>query len=545
MFNTVSDLWSSLNIQDGIPINSPLYNSPLLNLPLSLFEKKDHLKLLIILYLYSINLIDDFKIVEHEKEIGRLSFTHIQELFNSVSRDMMPALINATRSIPNSQPLKIQPKISSWINKNQIMQYMQQIYKTIYLTLAKYIHTSDVRLDLPQDKYQATLKTLFIKLGIKIPTRLHLNYEIVLHKNLSDYPEIEKEQWPELIFYCALFLFEHAEFDKHFLKYNYTGEELPPILDQMAKKNISYLNSQLSKPTAKIADNSFELQIRRDIQTHFHQIPAKILALICFKNFPLLRILFPRPISNIPLLKINEYIAPLSSNPFMQKIIYTEHNTNPTMSSFDENLLNQLQKIAHHRNKAKEEAHKENSMRLLSSSTPFSLFRPLLKQKLATEFEEYYIIDNESKLPFDKYCLSFNIIKAQIHDPELHSIISIEHIENIGVIRIIDYKILAEFIIKFAHPLSQKIPNVKDLNHLFEIMGNHEQIMSVIKTLENNPQFIHTLFNNLEKKESKFEAIIKELQLLTQFYESFLRDNDSHNNLEEFSLTRSYALTAL
>ncbi|MDI1352625.1 MAG: hypothetical protein PSV35_07625, partial [bacterium] len=144
MFITIADLWESLNISQSIPQNSPIIDSPLLNVPLSFFRTEEYLNLLILLYLYSHHLIDDFNIIHQEKFIGKISFDQIQLFYSAIREAIKPALINSLHKVENKEPIKTPNNASQWINKAQITQYTQVFYKSIYMTLSKYtqLHVS-------------------------------------------------------------------------------------------------------------------------------------------------------------------------------------------------------------------------------------------------------------------------------------------------------------------------------------------------------------------------------------------------------------------
>lgn len=288
-------------------------------------------------------------------------------------------------------------------------------------------------------KYPVTLKMQLLSLGIKIPKNLEPDLILLLNKDLRTVPGLTEEQWPELLYYAAFFVFNLAKTEPSMLRFTYSANELPTRLNLHAQRNTRYLNIYEHSLKEEAFNASFATHMKAGLVSDGLDLHPRLLSFICLKNCPSLKNLFLNTWKEQGKNKaISNTIAFISStNPFLLGRVFIDKSTKKiiTINNHDCLLLLQLQTIANQRT---------STLRTheLSLGRPAKITKEYVESKQSSHdiahkappfFSSTLIKPEELMVLQDEHQSKFQTIKAQIQDPTLQDTLYIGSVIEVCV----------------------------------------------------------------------------------------------------------------
>lgn len=388
-----------------------------------------------------------------------------------------------------------------------------------------------------------TVDSLLHSLGMTLPQKLSPDINGLLNLDLNSIEGLTLKDWPKLLYYTFLFIFQHAQIDPNIATYSYVTAKDFYEFNELSTLHSNIIEDYLAMdPEYRILlYSSFtELDLQKYFNSSTFDNPRKI-ALLCFSNVPLLKKIFITSWNNQNI-KINETVNyPLTPNTnnfilghtfHMKKGIHGKVLELISMHESDflivEKMLNvsrnRAQHILNHCQRLKEDTE------VIKKSYAKLYNEPLLSNNILF-FLQANSLPSHQNIMLKTLDITIEELRLQINDPELRKLLSGKRIASFTLAQIIDYRGIVELIQNYG--INSKIlslPPHKVLNDFLSLTKNSETYEVIIQQLINSKLII-----NLDDVNHVDEQILCLEQSIHQLDLTLKMDKPSNKN------TLSYA----
>jgi hypothetical protein len=453
-------------------------------------------------------------------------------------QDSIKALVTV---LPNIDPFKGHRHPQSYIYQciiNINKQRSAQNSKDIDLIVLNYFLELFTLL---AKQYPPTLESLFTSLGLPLPPKLDVNLRLLLQQDLRKIPGLTEKDWPELVYYCSLFVFGHASADAQLMSFTYSGKDLPASLKLLSDKQAHHFKPFVAKPEQCLpaVNRDYQVDLAAELNSAKLNMHPRLVALFCFENCNPLRNLFINlwKEQEIRVTETRTVALKPSSNQFvLGNVFTTSKSPSPVViSNHDLHILMKLDTLTKAETSSLSEELPTESAKPSSVRTDNSFFSPLsLTSTLdfITQFSDFSSTTMDLSARRDR----FNSLKRLIKDPLLRKSISFKSMtadtgDFMSAFEL-NFDAIHDFVRDFGiNSPYLEAPNAQALSEFFQVVPNKQALDMVINELG-----IYRTFIDLDKvdtlgiQEDEIDTILDRLSDKLKLAPQNPSDNDQALN---------------
>ncbi len=407
------------------------------------------------------------------------------------------------------------------LDKNNLSPEILNYYREVLVLLAS--------------KFPTTLESLCISVGILIPpTNIEGDLALLLRYDLAKVPGLTPEQWPQLLYYAALLLFQHTAIHPSLMSFTHSGKKLPEALAGVAEQHARHFEAFLQSPAQckKAVDLDFSEIISEELKEKSLNVHPMLLTLLGFEQCDAFRNLMGTALgnNNESILTCRTIALKPSANRFLLGEALsrgkTKISTPLPISNHDLPLIEQLIELARKR----KETTPPISPSIIDVSTKES---PQQQKTPISNIHPFFIPLPPLKIPMmDEHESQFNVISSQIKDPILRTNLSISTMCEFSYIHVINYQAILSFILDFEiNSTNKSNPSLEKLQEFFNVINDSSSLDLIFEEL------IHSkLFINLEHDIDSLNIQVKKLGKSIDKLDAILSDFTEPPKEEDLNL---------
>ncbi len=350
-------------------------------------------------------------------------------------------------------------------------------------------------LTLLASKFPTTLESLCTSIGILIPTHLEGHLASILRHDLTKIPGLTAKEWPQLLYYAALLMFQQAEAHPSILSFTYSGKELPEALKSLVEQHAQHFEPFLQTPEQckKAVDLDFCDIISNELQEKGFNVHPMLLTLLGFEQCDAFRNLMGTALSKqgeTDLLTCRTVALKPSTNRFLLGEALSRGNivtsTHLLISNHDLSLIEQLIELARDK-KETTSLTPPSAIDVQTKTTPQQQPTPM------SNIPSLFLSLPPLKIPVMDKCESqFNVIKSQIKDPILRNNLSISTMNEFSYVPVINHQAILSFIFDFEiNSANRSNPSLEELHEFFDVIGDNDSLNLIFEELIHSQLFIN------------------------------------------------------
>lgn len=374
--------------------------------------------------------------------------------------------------------------------------------------------------------YPVTIGSLISKLGIILPNSIKPDLKSLLETKLDSIPAIQQKDWPKLVYYTLLLLFNHAQIEPEIINYSYCASDEQSInLLETASEHLSSIQDYLDKDLES-SSLLFNVYTHEELQDHLRPLhfnnPRK-LGLLCLDNLPPLKTLLIQIWKNQGIEIKSSQTCTLLHSPnhfiigkafFMKSGMVGKELKLLPMNEADFNVVENMARLS--RNKSdyiEKECHIVNNYFKVLKDNMHSkkgLHDPHPKLPNNSLFFSSFISNNSEPHQSLKHLdMSIERLRLTIHNPELKQLLYGYRIGSVILDSVIDYQSLAQFVLNYENIIDRKMTCSSEMIDDFLKITEIPESLNLIrkKILENSQQK-----NQSSIEITKIQKIISQLE---------------------------------